>query len=83
MCKSEATHKGWSRFIILGESMKGIQFVSNDRGQKVAVQINLQKYGEIWEDFYDSLIARSRAKEPRESLESVKKSLIKQGKLRG
>ncbi len=63
--------------------MKGIQFVSNDRGQKVAVQINLQKYGEIWEDFYDSLVAQSRAKEPRESLESVKKSLIKQGKLRG
>jgi hypothetical protein len=72
-----------SRFIILGESMKGIQFVSNDRGQKVAVQINLQKYGEIWEDFYDSLIARSRAKEPRESMEIVKKSLINQGKLRG
>ena len=67
----------------LGEKVKGIQFVSNDRGQKVTVQINLQKYGEIWEEFYDSLVARSRAKEPRESLESVKKSLIKQGKLCG
>ena len=63
--------------------MKGIQFVSNDKGQKVAVQINLPKYGEIWEDFYDSLVARSRAKEPRKSLDSVKKSFINQGKLRG
>jgi len=35
----------------------------------------------LWEDFYDSLVARKRASEPRESLESVKKRLRKQGKL--
>ena len=63
--------------------MKGIQFVSNDRGQKVAVLIDLQKYGKLWEDFYDSLVARLREKEPRESLKSVKKRLVKQGKLNG
>lgn len=63
--------------------MKGIQFVSNDRGQKVAVLIDLQKYGKLWEDFYDSLVARLREKEPRESLDSVKKRLVKQGKLNG
>lgn len=62
--------------------MKGIQFVSNDKGKKVAVLINLQQYGKLWEDFYDGLIARSRAKEPRESLSLVKKRVIKQGKLR-
>jgi hypothetical protein len=33
------------------------------------------------EDFYDSLTARLRANEPRETLASVKKSLRKQGKL--
>ncbi len=63
--------------------MEGIQFVTNDKGQKVAVLIDLKKYGEAWEDFYDSLTARLRADEPRESLEAVKKRLRKQGKLGG
>lgn len=63
--------------------MKGIQFVTNDRGQKTAVLIDLKKYGELWEDFCDILTARRRAAEPRESLESVKKRLRKQGKLSG
>jgi hypothetical protein len=61
--------------------MEGIRFVTDDKGRKVAVMIDLQKYGELWEDFYDSLTARLRAREPRESLETVKKHLRKQGKL--
>ena len=61
--------------------MEGIQFVTNEKGQKVAVQINLKKFGELWDDFYDNLIAKQRAKEPRESLASVKELLKKQGKL--
>jgi hypothetical protein len=40
------------------------------------------KKGEFWEDVYDSLTVRQRAHEPRESLESVKKYLHKQGRLR-
>jgi hypothetical protein len=61
--------------------MEGIRFVTDDKGQKVAVMIDLQKYGELWEDFYDSLTTRLRAREPRESLETVEKHLRKQGKL--
>jgi len=61
--------------------MEGIQFVTNDKGRKVAVMIDLQKYGEPWQDFYDSLTARLRANEPRETLASVKKRLRKQSKL--
>jgi hypothetical protein len=63
--------------------MEGIQFVTNDKGEKVAVQIDLRKYGELWEDVYDSLTARKRSKEPRETLEFVKQRLIKQRKLNG
>jgi hypothetical protein len=63
--------------------MEGIQFVTNDKGRKVAVMIDLRKYGQVWEDFYDSLTARVRAAEPRETLDSVKKRLRKQGKLDG
>ena len=63
--------------------MEGIQFVTNDKGERVAVQIDLRKYGDLWEDVYDSLTARKRAKEPRETLDSVKQRLIKQRKLNG
>lgn len=63
--------------------MRGIQYITDDRGKKRAVVIDLEKYGELWEDFYDSLVARRRASEPRESLESVKKRLRKRGKLSG
>jgi len=63
--------------------MRGIQYITDDRGKKKAVVIDLDSYGELWEDFYDSLVARKRASEPRESLESVKKRLRKQGKLNG
>ena len=34
--------------------MQGIQFVTDDKGKKIAVQINLNKCGEIWEDFFDN-----------------------------
>lgn len=61
--------------------MEGIQYLTNKKGERVAVQIDLKKHGDLWEDVYDSLIARSRAKEPRESFASVKKRLIKQKKL--
>ena len=61
--------------------MEGIQFVTNDKGKKFPVMIDLRKYGEVWEDFYDSWTARLRANEPRETLESVKRRLRKQGKL--
>ncbi|HEX6385388.1 MAG TPA: hypothetical protein VF177_12010 [Anaerolineae bacterium] len=61
--------------------MEGIQFVVDDKGEKTAVLIDLKKYGELWEDFYDSLTARLRAAEPRETLASVKEQLRQQGKL--
>ena len=63
--------------------MEGIQFLTNDKGERVAVQIDLRKYADVWEDVYDSLTARKRSREPRESLDSVKKRLIKRRKLNG
>ncbi|MGI8669685.1 MAG: hypothetical protein ACR2J3_07530 [Aridibacter sp.] len=63
--------------------MQGINYVTNEEGKRVAVMIDLKKYGELWEDFYDGLTAKKREKEPRESLESVKRLLTKKGKLSG
>ncbi len=61
--------------------MQGINYVTNEEGNRIAVMIDLKKYGELWEDFYDGLTAKKREKEPRESLESVKELLTKKGKL--
>lgn len=61
--------------------MEGINFVTDDKGRKIAVQIDLRKNSELWEDFYDTIIAKSREKEPLESLESIKKRLRKAHKL--
>lgn len=63
--------------------MGGIQFVIDDKGNKSAVIIDLNKYSDLWEDFYDCLVAHKRRKEPRESLNSVKKRLLRAGKLNG
>lgn len=56
--------------------VKGIQFLVDDSGRKTAVQIDLRKQGRLWEDFYDRALAKQRASEPRESLETVKKRIL-------
>ena len=63
--------------------MNDIQYIVDDKGTKRAVIIDLDKFRDLWEDFYDSLIARSRTDEPRESLNTVKKHLSRAGKLNG
>ena len=64
------------------EAMNGIQFVTDEKGRKVAVQIDLRKYGAIWEDFWDGLVSESRRKEKGIPLEKVKADLVKRGRLR-
>ncbi len=61
--------------------MQGIQFVTNSDGKKTAVMLDLEIYGELWEDIYDVLLAHERENEPRESLEDVKNLLKANGKL--
>ena len=62
--------------------MRGVQFLVDDDGEKTAVLIDLKKNAELWEDFYDVAVAKSRAKEPRESLDSVRQRLRLRGKHR-
>jgi len=40
--------------------MTGIQFVTDEKGRKVAVQIDLKKHGARLGDFWDGLISESR-----------------------
>ncbi|MBJ7901555.1 MAG: hypothetical protein GC158_16935 [Cyanobacteria bacterium RI_101] len=43
--------------------MKGIQFLLNDSGEKTSVLIDLEQWGELWEDFYDVIVSQSRQNE--------------------
>ena len=63
--------------------MTGIQFLTDDTGQRTAVVIDLKKHKTLWEDLEDVLISRSRRHEKRIPLAKVKADLIKRGKLRG
>lgn len=42
--------------------MSGIQFVTDEKGRKVGVLIDLKKHGAIWEDFWDGFVSESRRK---------------------
>jgi hypothetical protein len=61
--------------------MKGVKFVVDENGERSAVLIDLQENADLWEDFYDSYVAREREEEPRESIEEVRQRLQAQGKL--
>ncbi len=63
--------------------MSGIQFVTDDKGRKVAVLIDLKKHGDRLQDFWDGLISESRRQEKGIPLEMIKADLIKRGRLRG
>ena len=61
--------------------MDGIFYLSDDQNKKRYVQIDLEKYGQLWEDFYDLIVANAREKEPTISLEDFKKELKEEGLL--
>jgi len=62
--------------------MAGIRFVTDEKGRKVAVQINLKRYRAVLEDFLDGLVSESRRNEKGISLEKIKADLVKRGRLR-
>ena len=58
--------------------MRGIKFVVDDLGKKKAVLIDLEEWGELWEDFYDVLTLESRKDEPTVPWSDLKEEM-KQG----
>ena len=63
--------------------MKGIQFVIDDTGKKRAVILNLEEWGELWEDIYDILVSESRRGEPTVPWEELKAEIVKEKKPEG
>jgi len=61
--------------------MSGIQFVTDEKGRKVAVLIDLKKHRDLWEDIEDVLVSRWRRHERRIPLEKMKAGFIKSGRL--
>jgi hypothetical protein len=62
--------------------MEGINFVTDANGKKVAVQLDLKKYGDLWDDIQDGLVAEARRHEKGIPFEDVKASLVKSGKFK-
>ena len=63
--------------------MTGIQFITDDKGRKMAAVIDLKKHKALWEDIEDVQVSRSRRHEKRIPLEKVKSELIKSSMFNG
>jgi PHD/YefM family antitoxin component YafN of YafNO toxin-antitoxin module len=61
--------------------VRGVQFVTDTEGRKVAVLLDLEEWGELWEDIYDNIIADERADEPSRPLEEFEDELRAEGLL--
>ena len=62
--------------------MTGIQFVTDEKGRKVAIQIDLKRYGAVLEDFWDGLISESRRKEKGIPYEQYRANRLKRNRSR-
>lgn len=63
------------------QTMKGVQFVTDVEGNRVAVVLDLQEWGELWEDIYDNMLASERSKEPGITLDEFEEELREEGLL--
>ena len=61
--------------------MKRIHFVTDSDGKTIAVQIDLEQWGELWDDMYDRMLIEQRKNEPTVPWQDVRKELRAVGKL--
>jgi hypothetical protein len=59
------------------EIMSGTQFVTDEKGRKVGVLIDLKKRGAVLEDFWDGLVSESRREEKAVPYERYRASRLK------
>jgi hypothetical protein len=62
-------------------AVRGVQFLTDTEGRKVAVLLDLEEWGELWEDIYDNMLAYERAGEPSTPLEEFEDELRAEGLL--
>jgi hypothetical protein len=61
--------------------MHGINYITNEKGKRTGVVIDLSKHGDLWEDFYDAWMIEQRKEDQRIPWEKAKKMLRKSRKL--
>ena len=57
-------------------SLKGVQYIVDGLGERIAVVISLKECGEIWEDFQDVLVSESRRNERTVVWETLKPEIV-------
>ena len=62
--------------------MSGIQFITDEKGHRTAVVIDLKKHRALWEDIEDGLISESRRKEKSSSYEEYRTRRLKRNRSR-
>ncbi|HEX8423517.1 MAG TPA: hypothetical protein VF634_08900 [Pyrinomonadaceae bacterium] len=62
-------------------AVRGVQFVTDSDGQRIAVLLDLKEWGELWEDIYDNMLADERAGESSMPLEEFEGELRAEGLL--
>ena len=55
--------------------MKGVHFVTDSDGKAVAVQIDIEQWGELWEDMYDRMLIEQRKNEESVFWTEVKRAI--------
>jgi hypothetical protein len=65
------------------KAMTGIQYVTDEKGRKVGVLIDLKKHGAIWQDFWDGLVSESRRKGKGIPYEQYRANRLKRTRPRG
>ena len=61
--------------------MTGIQYLTDQKGEQVAVQLDLRLHADLWEEIEDVLVSESRRDEESIPLEQVEAKRIRRGKL--
>ncbi|MCL4706319.1 hypothetical protein KJ068_14210 [bacterium] len=60
----------------------GFRFLIDEKGDKTAVLIDLNKHRRLWEDFYDLMMIEARRNDPRMDWKTAKKQLLTKRKTR-
>ncbi|MBI2731010.1 MAG: hypothetical protein HYX40_09705 [Sphingobacteriales bacterium] len=63
--------------------MKGVKYITDQKGNKTAVVISLKNYKEEIEDFLDGLEASSRLEEPSADFEKTVNKILKSKSVHG
>ena len=63
--------------------LKGVQYVTDGTGKRMAVLISLDEWGELWEDIYDVLVSHARKDEPSVPWETLKAEMMSEVPISG